>query len=127
MLDLGSNVNILPKKTWEALGKLQLTYSPIQLRMANQYCIFPIGRLENVEIDVVGVKTIDDFEVIKIMVDKDPYLALLGIDWAYENYAVIDLKKYTMTFEADQIKVVQPLDPYVGPQYTKPMDNNIEG
>jgi hypothetical protein len=29
MLDLGSDVNILPKKTWEALGKPQLTYSPI--------------------------------------------------------------------------------------------------
>jgi hypothetical protein len=83
--------------------------------MANQYCIFPIGRLENVEIDVVGVKTIAHFEVIKIMGDKDPYPTLLGIDWDYENYAVISLKKYTMTFEADGIKVVQPLDPYVGP------------
>jgi hypothetical protein len=31
MLDLGYDVNILPKKTWEALGKPQLTYSPIQL------------------------------------------------------------------------------------------------
>jgi hypothetical protein len=47
--------------------------------MANQYCIFPIGRLENVEIDVAGVKTVADFEVIEIMGDKDPYPALLGI------------------------------------------------
>jgi hypothetical protein len=29
MLDLGSNFNILPKNTWEDLGKPQLTYSPI--------------------------------------------------------------------------------------------------
>jgi hypothetical protein len=36
MLDLGFDVNILLKKTWEALGKSQLTYSPIQLRMENQ-------------------------------------------------------------------------------------------
>jgi hypothetical protein len=57
-----------------------LTYSPIQLRISNQYCIFPIGRLENVEIDVAGVKTVADFEVIEIMGDKDPYPALLGID-----------------------------------------------
>jgi hypothetical protein len=127
MLDLGSDVNILPKKTWEALGKPRLTYSPIQLRMENQYCIFPIGRLENVEIDVAGVKTVADFEVIEIMGDKDPYPALLGIDWAYDNYAVIDLKKDTMTFEAEGIKVVQPLDPYVGPRYTEPTDNNMEG
>jgi hypothetical protein len=40
--------------------------------MANQYCIFPIERLESVEIDLVGVKTVDDFEVIEIMGDKDP-------------------------------------------------------
>ena len=79
------------------------------------------------EIDVAGVKTIADFEVIEIMVDKDPYPVLLGIDWAYENYAVIDLKKDTMNFEAEGIKVVQPLDPYVGPRYTEPTYNNMEG
>jgi hypothetical protein len=100
MLDLGSDVNILPKNTWEALGKPQLVYSPIQLRMENQYCIFPVGRMENVEIDVAGVKTTTDFEVIEIMGDKDPYPSLLRIDWAYENYAIIDLKRDTMTFEA---------------------------
>jgi hypothetical protein len=94
--------------------------------MANQYCIFPIGILENVEIDVARVKTIADFEVIKIMGDKYPYPSLIGIDWAYDNYALINLNKYTMTFEVGRIKVVQPLDPYVGPRYTEPMDNNIE-
>jgi hypothetical protein len=111
MLYLGSDVNILPKKTWEALGKPQL----IQLRMANRYCIFLIGRLENVEIDVAGVKIVVDFEVIEIMGDKEPYPALISIDWAYDNYVVTDLKKDTMTFEADGIKLVQPLDMYVGP------------
>jgi hypothetical protein len=32
-----------------------------------------------------------------------------------------------MTFEEDKIKVVYPLDPYVGPRYTDPTDNNMEG
>jgi hypothetical protein len=95
--------------------------------MANQYCIFPIGRLESVEIDVAGVKTVANFEVIEIMGNKDPYPTLLGIDWDYENYALIDLNKDTMTFEVDGIKVVQPLDPYVGPKYTEPINNNMEG
>ena len=49
------------------------------------------------------------------MVNKDPYPALLGIDWDYDNYAVIDRKRDIMKFEEDGIKVVQPLDPYVGP------------
>jgi hypothetical protein len=61
------------------------------------------------------------------MGDKDPYIALLGIDWAYDNYAVIDLKRDTMTFEANRIKLVQPLDLYVGPRYTKTTENNMEG
>jgi hypothetical protein len=89
--------------------------------------MFPIGRLENVEIDVAGVNTIDDFEVIDIMRDKDPYPELLGIDWAYDNYVVINLKRDTMTFEADEIKLVQPFDPYVGPRYTELMKKNMEG
>jgi hypothetical protein len=45
--------------------------------------------MENVEIDIVGVKIIADFEVIEIMGDKDPYPALIGIDWDYDNYVVI--------------------------------------
>jgi hypothetical protein len=64
MLDFGSDFNILPKKTWEDLGKPQLVYFCIQLRMENQYYIFLVGRMENVEIDVAGVKTTTDFEVI---------------------------------------------------------------
>ena len=51
----------------------------------------------------------------------------IGIDWVYDNNVVIDLNKDTMTFEADGIKVVQPLDPYVGHRYTEPMENNMEG
>jgi len=31
-----------------------------------------------------------------------------------------------MTFEEDDIKVVYPLDPYPGPRYVEPMDNNME-
>lgn len=80
MLDLGSDVNILPRKTWEVMGKPQLKYSLIQLRMENQYYILPIGKLENVEVGVAGVKTHTKFEVIDIMRDKDPYPTLLGID-----------------------------------------------
>jgi len=43
-----------------------------------------------------------DFEVIEIMDESDPYPALLGISWAYENSAVIDLNKETITFEANE-------------------------
>jgi hypothetical protein len=33
VLDLGYEVNVLPKKTWEAMGEPQLAYSPIQLKL----------------------------------------------------------------------------------------------
>jgi hypothetical protein len=126
MLYLGSYVNILPKNAREPLGKPQLVYSPIHLRMENQYCIFLVGRLENVEIDVVGFKTTTDFEVIEKMGDKDPCPALIGIDWAYKNYAIIDLNRDTMMFEEYEIKVVQPLDPCLGTIYIEPVDHNME-
>jgi hypothetical protein len=80
-----------------------------------------------VEIDVVGVNTTVDFEVIEIIGDKDPYPALLEIDWAYKNFYIIDLKRDTMMFEAYGIKVVQPLDPCLGhPRYIEPVDHNME-
>ena len=35
-LDLESDVNFLPKQSWEWMGRLALQWSPIQLRVANQ-------------------------------------------------------------------------------------------
>jgi hypothetical protein len=67
MLDLGSNVNILLKKSWDLMGIPNFVWSPIQLRLYNQYKIYPIGWLEQVEVNIEGVKTKVDFEVIDIM------------------------------------------------------------
>jgi hypothetical protein len=36
VLDLGSEVSLMTKKTWELMGKTRLIYSPIRLRMDNQ-------------------------------------------------------------------------------------------
>jgi hypothetical protein len=35
ILDLGSEVNVLPKKTWEDMGEPQLGYSHIKLKLEN--------------------------------------------------------------------------------------------
>ena len=48
--------------------------------MANQKKILPMGRLQGVTIDIEGVSTEMEFEVIEIVDDNDPYPALLGID-----------------------------------------------
>ena len=36
VLDLGFEVNVMTKQTWEIMVKLKLAFSPIQLRLANQ-------------------------------------------------------------------------------------------
>jgi hypothetical protein len=43
---------------------------------------------------------------------------LLGIDWAFNNSTVVDLKKIRMTFEGDGFRVIAPLDLDEGQRYT---------
>jgi hypothetical protein len=49
--------------------------------------------MQNFEVDLAGVKKVVEFELIEIIEKKDSYLSLLGIDWSYENYVIIDLNK----------------------------------
>jgi hypothetical protein len=56
ILDLGSEVNVLPKKTWKCMGEPTLGYSPVQLKLANQHRVLPIGRLKGVTVDLDGVQ-----------------------------------------------------------------------
>jgi len=111
ILDLGSDANVLPKQTWERMGKPTLQWSPIQLRMGNQQKILPMGRLQGTMVDIEGASTRIDFEVIEIMDESKPYPALLGIDWATDMNGVINLKKRKMIFEKKSLRIVIPLDP----------------
>ena len=45
ILDLGSEVNVLTKQTWEQMGSPKLVRSPIHLILANQQRVSPLGRL----------------------------------------------------------------------------------
>jgi hypothetical protein len=121
VLDLGSEVNVMTKKTWELMGKPRLIYSPIKLRMTNQHAVSPFGRLEHVLVDINEVRMFADFEVIDIVDDSCPHPTLLGIDWAFNNSTVIDLKKRRMTFEGNGLKVIAPLDLDEGCRYTEPI------
>ena len=78
-----------------------------------------MGRLSNVPINLDGVHSLVDFEVIEIIYDSASYPTLLGVDWAFENQAIINLKKKTMSFEGNGIRVIGPLDPALGPRYTE--------
>ena len=91
------------------------------MRLANQQNIVPLGRFLDLQIDIDGVSTSADFEVIEIIDDSNPYPALLGIEWAIDNAAVINLKKRQMTFEGKGFRVIVPLEPSQGEGYTKPL------
>ena len=99
ILDLGSDANVLPKQTSQCMGEPKLEWSTIQLRVANQQKIIPLGRLSKVVVNIEGVKVMENFEVIQIVDDIDPYPALLGLDWAIDMDGVINLKGKIMEFE----------------------------
>jgi hypothetical protein len=65
-------------------------------------------------VDMDGVRTFAYFEVIEIVDDRFPYLALLGIDWSFNNSTMVYLKKIRMAFERDGLRVISPLDPDEG-------------
>lgn len=67
------------------MGKPQLVWSAIALKMANQQKIVPFGRLDFVLIDIDGIRSKNTFEVIEIVDDSLPFIALLGLEWAFEN------------------------------------------
>ena len=42
ILDLGSEVNVFPKKTWQCMGEPTLGYSHVHLKLSNQHRVLPI-------------------------------------------------------------------------------------
>jgi len=61
---------------------------------------------------------------IEIVNDNNPYLALLGIDWATDMNGVINLKKHKIIFEKMSLRVVVPLDLTEGVRYIVPMHDD---
>jgi hypothetical protein len=73
--------------------------------------VIPIGRLKNkiVYLDDVGTTTY--FKVMDMVDESIPFPTLLGIDWAFDNQAIINLKTRNMIFEDGNFRVVAPLYP----------------
>lgn len=99
ILDLGFNKNVILKQTWQEMEEPKLQWSTIQLRMANQQNIIPMGRVSGVIVDIEEVKALADSEVIHIVDNTDPYGVLLGLDWAIDMEIIINIKCKSMVFE----------------------------
>ena len=106
------------------MGKPHLDWSPVQVRLGNQEKVLPIGRLSQVLVDIEGLRTFADFEVINIVDDTNPYPTLLGIDWAIENQTIINFKKMILSFEDNEMRVVSLIDPSEGQRYVEPTYND---
>ena len=74
-----------------------------------------------VTVDIKGMSTQTDFEVIEIFDENHPYPVLLGIDRAIDVNGVINLKKWKMIFEKKSLHIVVLLEPAKGACYIEPM------
>jgi hypothetical protein len=126
VLDLGSELNVLPKKKWKFMGDPTLGYSPVQLKISNQHIVIPIGRIKGVTIDLDGVRTKVDFEVIEIVDGTTPYPTLLNLDCVFENQVIIKLNMRNMTFESGEYIFIAPLDPLEGERFVEPTCLDLE-
>jgi hypothetical protein len=126
ILDRGSEVNVLPKKTWKCMGEPTLGYSPVQLKLANQHRVLPIGRMKGLIVDLDGARTKVDFKLIEIVDGTTPYPSLLGLDWAFDNQAIINLKTRKMKFESNEYRVIAPLDPSEAEIFVEPTCLDME-
>ena len=71
------------------MNKLQLDWSPIHPRLANQLKVLPFSILSKL-------------------------LTLLGINWEIESQTIINFKKTILSFEVSKIRVVAPIEPLKG-------------
>ena len=70
-------------------------------------------------VDLDGVRTMENFEVIEIVDGTIPYPTLLGLEWKLYNQAIINLNTRKMTFELGEYRVIAPLDPLEGEKFVE--------
>ena len=89
--------------------------------------ILPIDRLTQVPVEVEGLGTYVDLEVIDIVDDTNPYPTLLRIDWVIYNHTIINFKRIILSFEDSEIRVVAPIDSLEGQRYGEPVNSEGKG
>jgi hypothetical protein len=106
------------------MGKHKLVWSHVQLRLVNQHKIVSIGHLTGVLVNIDGVHNMEEFEVIEIMDDSQPYPTLMGLELDFDNQVIINLKRRDVIFEVEDFKFTAPLDPLEGKRYIDPTGGN---
>ena len=110
ILDLRLDVNILTNQTWKKMRRATLGWSLVQLRLANQAKVQPIGHVWNLVVGVEGMNTYANFDVIEVVDGGGSYLKFLGIGWSNDSMAMINFKKRVIPFENQDIIVIALMD-----------------
>ena len=76
-------------------------------------------------VDVEVMNTYAKFDVIEVVDGGGSYPVLLGIRWANDSMEVINFKKWMMTFENQEIRVISLMDPNEGRRYIEPMKYEV--
>ena len=79
----------------------------------------------NLVVDVEGMNTYIDFDVIEVVDGGGSYPSLWGIEWDNDSMAVINFKKWMMTFENQDIKFISPMDPNEGKRYIELVKDEV--
>ena len=104
-----------------------MVWSLVQLQLDNQARVSPIGKVLCLMVEVEGMRTYVDFDVIKIVGEGSLYPTLLGIGWANDILVVINFKKCVVNFENYDIRVIASMDPSEGRRYVEPIKEEVIG
>jgi hypothetical protein len=87
VLDEETQVNIMPERTWEAIGKPDMIPSLRGIGLFRGKLVNLCGRLTQIPMNVNGTSTEEDFEIIKFIEDNAPFTMLLGKPWIERDQA----------------------------------------
>ena len=87
ILDEETQVNIMPERTWEAIGNPAMTPSIGGTSLFRGKLVNLCGRLAQIPMTVNGTSIEEDFEIIKFIEDNTPFTMLLGKPWIDRDQA----------------------------------------
>ena len=81
ILDQETQVNIMPERIWEAIGKPTMIPSLGGTSLFRGKIVNLCGRLARIPMTVNGNSTKENFEIIKFFEDNAPFTMLIGKPW----------------------------------------------
>jgi hypothetical protein len=81
VLDEETQVNIITKRTWEAIVRPAMISSLGGIRLFKGKLINLCGNLTRIPMNAYGISTEEDFEIIKFIENSAPFTMLLGKPW----------------------------------------------